>query len=198
MNASFWNERYSDTDFAYGKEPNTFLASISFQKNSKILCLAEGEGRNGVHLACQGHSVTCVDFSEEGLRKTQRLASLKNVKVETICADLDEFELGTEKWDAVVIIFGHFPEKLREKVHTKIFNSLKKGGLLVLEAYSKQQLNYDSGGPKQLEMLYDSATLKQDFCDFDSLKMEEKERNVEEGKFHNGKAAVIQVVGKKK
>jgi 2-polyprenyl-3-methyl-5-hydroxy-6-metoxy-1,4-benzoquinol methylase len=93
MNKEFWNERYGKEDFAYGRNPNDFLKNQNFNSGTKILCLAEGEGRNGVFLASQGFDVTCVDFSESGIKKINELAKANNVKIETICKDLNDFEL---------------------------------------------------------------------------------------------------------
>jgi SAM-dependent methyltransferase len=197
MEAKFWNERYAESAFAYGTAPNDFLKSVEIPANSKILCLAEGEGRNGVYLATQGNQVTCVDYSEEGIKKAQKLAAQNNVEIEGICCDLNDFDLGEEKWDAIVLIFGHFPIALREKVHRNLYKALKSGGMLILEAYSKEQLHYNSGGPKQEGMLYDEDMLKEDFSEFKRLNVQTKERVVHEGLFHNGLAAVIQVGGRK-
>jgi 2-polyprenyl-3-methyl-5-hydroxy-6-metoxy-1,4-benzoquinol methylase len=197
MEANFWNKRYAERAFAYGTEPNDFLKSIEMPANRKVLCLAEGEGRNGIFLATQGHQVTCVDYAEEGIKKAQKLANLHHVEINGICCDLNDFKLGVEEWDAVILIFGHFPNALRQKVHTRIYKSLKPGGFLVLEAYSKKQLSYNSGGPKLEEMLYDEEMLKMDFSEFKTLDIITKERSVNEGLFHNGLASVIQIVGRK-
>ena len=134
MQAEFWNERYKEEVFAYGIEANDFLRTQSFPAGSKILCLAEGEGRNGVYLAEQGHDVTCVDYSEEGIRKMTQLAEMKGVVIHPVLADLNEYEFQPNAWDGIVIIFGHLPTALREKVHGQFFKALKSGGKLVLEA----------------------------------------------------------------
>lgn len=93
MNSEFWNERYKGNEFAYGLEPNDFIKSNShlIKPNSKILCLAEGEGRNAVYLFTLGHDVTAIDFSIEGLRKTNQLANTLGVDVNTICTDLSGY-----------------------------------------------------------------------------------------------------------
>lgn len=194
MQAEFWNERYKEEVFAYGMEANDFLKEQSFPADSKILCLAEGEGRNGVFLAEQGHDVTCVDYSEEGVRKMTQLAEMKGVVIHPICADLTDFEFKENAWDGIVMIFGHLPTTLREKVHRQFFKALKPGGKLVLEAYHKSQLAYKTGGPMTESMLYSEEELKADFHDFEKLHITQLEREVQEGKFHFGKAAVIQVI----
>ena len=197
MQAEFWNERYKEEVFAYGMEANDFLQEQHFFSGSKILCLAEGEGRNGVYLAEKGHQVTCVDYSEEGVRKMTQLAEMKGVQMETICADLNDYPLGVNAWDAIVLIFGHFPAELRQKVHQQIFKALKPNGKLVLEAYHKNQLLFKTGGPMSETMLYSEEELHSDFHEFDHLKISPLEREVHEGEFHVGKAAVIQVLAQK-
>ena len=197
MENSFWNERYGGEEFAYGKEPNTFLEENSDQVGHKVLCLAEGEGRNAVFLAKQGSKVTCIDYAEEGLKKAQQLAKANDVNITTICADLSHVDLEKNEWDTMIIIFGHFPPDLRKRVHRQIYAALRSGGTLILEAYHKDQLNYKTGGPMNPDMLYSKEELEADFSEFDELEIKECIREVNEGEFHHGQAAVIQVIGRK-
>jgi SAM-dependent methyltransferase len=197
MQVEFWNERYKEEVFAYGMEANDFLQTQSFPAGSKILCLAEGEGRNGVYLAEQGHDVTCVDYSQEGVRKMAQLADIRGVELTTICADLNDYLLEKNSWDAIVIVFGHFPPELRKKVHGQIYQALKPGGKLVLESYHKSQLQFKTGGPMTDTLLYSEEELRSDFQAFENLKITQMEREVHEGAFHFGKAAVIQVLAEK-
>ena len=195
MDKDFWNQRYQEENFAYGKAANDFLQSNEFKTGSKILCLAEGEGRNGVYLAKMGHQITCIDYSESGIQKMQRLAEENNVQLETICADLAEVILEPNTWDGIVLIFGHFPEELRKYVHKQVYSALKPGGKLVMEAYHKNQLNFKTGGPMSDKLLYSEEELRSDFDAFTSIQIEMVERDVNEGQYHFGKSSVIQVIG---
>jgi hypothetical protein len=194
----FWNERYGQKEYAYGTEANDFLKSFKFHEPKKILCLAEGEGRNAVYLASQGHDVTCVDYAEMGLKKAKELATEHDVTLNLICEDLNHFDFGSEKWDVIVSIFGHFPPELRQNVHQKFFSALKINGEFILEAYTKDQLLFKTGGPQSEEMLYSENMLKKDFELFSSLKLTMLHRTIAEGLYHNGNSAVIQAYGVKK
>lgn len=197
MNSDFWNERYAGSEYAYGIEANSFLMNQYFKPNSAILCLAEGEGRNAVYLAKQGHKVTAIDYSVKGLQKTQQLAKNNGVQVDTICADLSNYNFANGVWDAVVCIFGHFPPETRKLVHSQLFSSLKPCGKFVMEAYSKEQLAYKTGGPLNTELLYSINELKKDFSDFTTIQIEQLIRTINEGKYHNGISSVIQLVAEK-
>jgi 2-polyprenyl-3-methyl-5-hydroxy-6-metoxy-1,4-benzoquinol methylase len=197
MNKEFWNDRYNEENYAYGKTANDFLQSQEFSPCSKILCLAEGEGRNGVFLAKQGHEVTCIDYSKSGIQKMQQLASENNVDIETICADLADVILESNRWDAIIIIFGHFPSHIRKSIHSQIYNALKPNGKMIIEAYHKDQLQFRTGGPMSAELLYSEEELRDDFNSFDNLRIERVVRQVNEGEFHFGQAAVVQVIGVK-
>jgi SAM-dependent methyltransferase len=197
MNNDFWNAHYSANEYAYGTEPNDFLKEQTFPSNGKILCLAEGEGRNSVYLAKQGYDVTGVDFSVAGIEKINRLAAENKVYIHTICADLANYQLEENAWDGIVLIFAHLPESVRKAVHSQVYKALKPGGKLVLEAYRLAQLEYQTGGPKSLDLLYSKELLTTDFNLFQQLSVEEKTRDVHEGKYHFGTAAVVQVVGVK-
>lgn len=193
----FWNTRYDHDEYAYGKTANDFLRSYTFQKPSKILCLAEGEGRNAVYLALEGHEVTAIDFSEVALKKARQLANEYDVNVQTICADLNEYTFEANHWDAIIAIFAHFPPEIRQKVHGQIFESLKPGGVFLLEAYQKSQLQRGTGGPNALNMLYAEEELRADLHDFSNLEIESKSRQINEGAFHNGISDVIQLIARK-
>lgn len=193
----FWNARYAEAGYAYGKTANDFLQSYTFRKPSKILCLAEGEGRNAVYLAQRGHEVTAIDFSEVALEKTRQLAHENGVSVQTICADLNDYALEANHWDAIVSIFAHFPPEIRKKVHQQIFESLKPRGVFLLEAYQKSQLQRGTGGPNALNMLYAAEEIRADFQAFSNIQIESKSRQINEGAFHNGISDVIQLIARK-
>lgn len=193
----FWNTRYAQAGYAYGKTANDFLRSYTFQKPSKTLCLAEGEGRNAVYLAQQGHEVTAIDFSEVALEKTRQLANEYGVSVQTICADLNEYTFEANHWDAIVAIFAHFPPEIRQKVHGQIFESLKQDGVFLLEAYQKSQLQRGTGGPNALNMLYADEELRADLQGFSNIEIESKSRQINEGALHNGISDVIQLIARK-
>jgi cyclopropane fatty-acyl-phospholipid synthase-like methyltransferase len=199
MDVNFWNTRFKEAEFAYGTEPNDFLKSKiqAFKPNSKILCLAEGEGRNAVFLAEHNHHVTAVDYSQEGLNKLKKLASDKNLSIETVCIDLNHYKIEENKWDAIICIFGHFPESLRKAVFKQVYSGLKKDGVFLMEAYHKDQLNYKTGGPQVSELLYSAEELQHDFSEFETISIETSIKEIEEGKYHKGTSAVIQVIAHK-
>lgn len=199
MDKNFWDTRYSDSEYAYGKEPNDFLKSKSelIKPNSKILCLAEGEGRNAVFLAELGHDVTAIDYSLEGLNKLKNFADSKKLIVHTICADLNDYKIKEGEWDAIICIFGHFPESLRIRIFKQVYKGLKKDGVFLMEAYHKDQLQYKTGGPQVAELLYSSEELGNDFSEFTTISIETTIREIKEGEFHKGTSAVIQVIANK-
>lgn len=194
-----WDQRYKEEGFAYGTAPNDFLKAeySKIPKGGKILCLAEGEGRNAVFLAKQGYSVTAVDQSVVGLEKAQDFAAENGVEITTVVADLADYDLGTEAWDGIVSIAAHVPPQLRKDLHGQVIKALKAGGVFILEGYTEQQIEAEGvGGPP--------ASQKQLFMSLDELKIElngldfvvgaEVERHISEGKYHQGKSAVVQVV----
>jgi len=195
----FWNERYEKKEYFYGTDPNHFLRSISgiFPKKSKILCLADGEGRNSVFLASLGHQVTAVDFSEEGYKKATLLAEKHQVNLNYILSDLSDFDFGLEKWDGVVSIFCHLSPELRSIIHQRVEKSLRPGGIFILESYHPKQLEFSSGGPKDIKMLYTEELLKSDFKNIQWLKLEHNLVEIFEGQGHHGLSCVLDGVARK-
>ncbi len=192
-----WNEKYSDPRFIYGSAPNDFLKqSVHHLKpRGKILCIAEGEGRNAVWLAELGFKVTAVDASEVGLDKGQTLAKSKGVRVDWIHADLQHYNPGQQAWDGVVAIFAHLPPELRSQVHADCVESLKAGGVLLLEAYTPEQLRFRTGGPSNPDWLMTPEMLEQELRGLTFERLQKVERQIIEGIGHTGTGSVVQVIG---
>lgn len=192
-----WNERYSEPGFAYGTEPNDFLVATApmLQPESEVLCLAEGEGRNAVYLASLGHRVTAVDSSSVGLEKAYLLARKQGVTIRTVEADLGDFIINPGSFQAIVSIFCHLPPVVQSSLHQRIYEGLTPGGIFILEGYSKRQINYDTGGPRKIEMLMDLEELKRELQALDLNHAIETERDIREGSYHLGTGAVVQIIG---
>ena len=193
-----WDQRYSSKNYAYGSRPNDFLVSmIDKLPTGKILCLAEGEGRNAVWLAEQGNEVTAVDASEVGLQKAQELAKTRGVKINTVHANLTGYDIGSQQWDAIISIFCHLPAKLQQSVHRRCVEGLRVEGMMLLEAYTPLQLKYKTGGPPTADMMMDVKSLSAELISLEFLHLQEQVREIHEGKFHNGTGAVVQVLARK-
>lgn len=190
-----WDERYDTDDYVYGIHPNKFLVSIADKiPVGKTLCLAEGEGRNAVYLASLGHDVVAVDSSAVGLKKAKRLAQQKGVEIETVVQNLEELDIQPNSWDAIVSIFCHLPEASRKALHTKVQAGLRSGGMYVLEGFTPDQLKFKTGGPPSPERLFHLQDLAEELDGLEYEHATEIERDVLEGLFHTGRAAVVQVI----
>lgn len=195
--ASMWNERYGGPGYAYGTAPNDFLAAVAAEiPLGRVLALADGEGRNGVHLATLGHVVTSVDASSVGLGKARALAGARGVPLETIVADLAEFEIQPGAWEGIVSIFCHLPPALRRRVHAQVVRGLAPGGLFILEAYTPDQLRHGTGGPSDAQLMPTLALLREELAGLELIHAVEMERDVHEGAFHDGRSAVVQLIGR--
>lgn len=194
-----WDERYASDEFVFGTEPNDFLKSVAetIPAQSRVLCLADGEGRNGVYLASLGHQVTAIDQSATGLNKAQELAKTRGVDIITVVADLAEYALGVNNWDCIVSIFFHMPMVLRDRIYPRIIEALAPEGLLILESYTPEQLNFGTGGPPVAELMLTPDELKRHFNELEILHLRQLEREVIEGSGHTGRASVVQLKAKK-
>ena len=196
---TFWDQRYGQTEYVYGKKPNDFLKSVVHEiPKGRVLCLADGEGRNGVFLAVQGCNVTSVDHSSVGLHKALNLAAEHGVVLETVVVDLAEFTIQPNHWDGIVSIFCHLPPVVRGYIHQQVVSGLKVGGVFVLEAYTPQQLQYQTGGPPTAELTMELQTLQQELSGLEFKHGVELEREIQEGFLHQGRSAVVQLLGFKK
>ena len=194
-----WDQRYAEQGFAYGSEPNDFLVEQAgrIRPGGKVLCLAEGEGRNAVWLAGRGFEVTAIDQSAVGLAKAAKLAAERGVQVKWVQGDLAVFSLEPGAWDGIVSIWAHTPPSIRVPLHRRVVEGLRPGGVLVLESYAPAQIALGTGGPKEPALLMTEAGLRAELSGLDFAVAVEREREVREGKYHQGRSAVVQVVAVK-
>ncbi len=194
-----WEARYSQPDYVYGTDPNDFLRSQvhHLPPGGEVLCVAEGEGRNSVFLARQGFRVTSFDLTEAGAAKTRRLAAEHGVEVDAHVADAAHFPIGEQRWDAVVSIFAHMPPPVRADLHRRVAVGLRPGGVLVLEAYTPDQIGRGTGGPPTAEMTMSLDVLRAELPGLHELHAAELVRPVVEGPGHTGDGAVVQFVARK-
>lgn len=193
-----WEQRYGVAAYVYGTEPNEFLrAHATALPAGPVLCLAEGEGRNSVFLAAAGREVHSVDLAEAGVAKTLQLASERGVQVNAVVGDLADHDLGSERWAAVVSIFAHMPPPIRRSLHARVVTALAPGGMLLLEAYTPDQLGRGTGGPAVAEMMMTLAGLRDELAGLEFVHGQELVRDVIEGEGHTGPGAVVQVLARK-
>lgn len=196
----FWNARYSPEEYLFGTHPNAFLAREihRLDPGSKILAIADGEGRNSVFLAQHGHHVVATDISERALDKACRLAQRRGVDIDYRLVDLASWDWPQEEFDAVVGIFIQFAgPDLRASLFRSIARTLKPGGLLLLEGYREEQLDYGTGGPPNIENLYTERMLREAFSDWTIEHLVSCDLEIEEGKGHAGMSALIDLVARK-
>lgn len=199
-----WDDRYKSEEFAYGEEPNNYLKEQLEKLNpSTILFPAEGEGRNAVFAAKLGWKVSAFDISEEGRNKALKLAEANNISIDYQVGELETLDFHEEQFDAVALIYAHFPAEIKSEVHQRLDALLRKNGIIIFEAFSKKHLEYVTqnekvGGPKDIESLFSIEEIKTDFTNYEIIELEEKEIELSEGLFHNGTGSVIRFVGRKK
>jgi len=198
-----WNERYSKEEFAFGEEPNEYLKEqLEKLPAGKILFPAEGEGRNAVFAANLGWDSYAFDISSEGKNKALRLAEANQVKIDYQVGELQTLNYTPEQFDAIALIYAHFPADIKSSLHKMLDKLLRKGGVVIFEAFSKKHLEYVTknekvGGPKDIGSLFSIEEIKSDFANYDVIALEEKVIELNEGLFHNGTGSVIRFAGRK-
>ena len=199
-----WNERFTGAGYHFGTEPNAFLASqITRLKEAasggaSALCVADGEGRNGVWLAQQGLSVTSFDFSPVAVAKARELARERGVKIDCRCCELADWDWDAARYDVIAGIFVQFATPPgRARMFAGMCRALNPGGLLLLQGYRPEQIAYGTGGPSRPEQLYTSKLLKQAFGALDILELREHDDEIGEGTAHVGMSALIDLVARR-
>jgi SAM-dependent methyltransferase len=198
--ANIWNKRFEGEGYVFGTEPNAYLRehAVHWGPDGRVLCVADGEGRNSVWLAAQGFRLFAFDISEVGVAKARKLAAATGVSVEYSVADCDSWPWPTETYDGVAAIFVQFADPtMRERLFANIIRSLKVGGILVLQGYSPKQLEYKTGGPSVLSHLYTEELLRTAFASTEILELRAYDADLTEGTRHRGQSALIGMVARR-
>jgi hypothetical protein len=195
---NFWDTRYAGEEFVYGKEPNVFFAlQLALLDPGTLLLPGEGEGRNAVHAALAGWKVEAFDQSKVAAEKALSYASDMGVHLDYRVSGIEESSMLPEAYDAVGLIYVHAPPPLRKRLHSRVVQSLKPGGTVILEAFHVSQLGNDTGGPKIPDLLFTEEIIRTDFSGLEINKLEQVCVHLDEGAFHQGEAEIIQFLGRK-
>ena len=195
-----WDKRYDTETYVYGTEPSRFLKlNTEFLTGADtVLAVADGEGRNSVFLAEQGLNVTAMDSSSVGLEKARRLAQERGVQVDFQLADLKGYDWDGAQYDVVAAIFIQFADPaFRAEIFDGMERVLKPGGMLMLHGYTPKQIEYGTGGPPVPELLYTRDMLADRFSDWEVIRLEEYEAELQEGPGHSGRSALIDLIAKR-
>lgn len=198
MSSTMWDQRYAAEEYVYGTSPNQFFSKeLDKLETGKLLLPAEGEGRNAVYAASMGWNVTAFDTSFEGRKKALRLATQRGVQIHYQLAGYNNVLLPEGHFDCVAMVYAHAAASDRTQRHRRMLSFLKEGGTFILEAFSKEQIQNQTGGPKNIDMLFSEEELMLDFQELTNLKIWKEEIDLQEGPFHSGKANVIRLTGMK-
>lgn len=199
-----WNERYRNEAYAFGETPNLYLKEqLEKLTPGAILFPAEGDGRNSVFAAACGWEAHAFDISKEGRDKAHKLAKKNNVTIDYQVGELPVLDYQDNQFDAIALIYAHFPAEIKSRYHKMLNRFLRKDGVVIFEAFSKKHLDYNSknpqvGGPRDLASLFSVEELKSDFSNFEIVELVETEIELNEGLYHVGKASVVRFAGKRK
>lgn len=187
----FWDEKFSQEGYIYGEQPNKYFKSvIDSLEPGKLLLPGEGEGRNAVYAAKKGWDVHAFDLSEVGKKKAMYLAKKQGAEINYEISSVNDFDTD-EKYDLIFLCFLHLLENERIYFHNKLPDFLKNDGIVSMQMFTKEQINRETGGPKNLEMLYEEEMLERDFSGLKILENEHKVEVLDEGPYHSGEADVI-------
>lgn len=198
--AARWNQRYTETGMLFGEQPNAWLRAhgTALPPAGRVLCVADGDGRNSVWLAKQGHRVDAFDISPVGVEKARRHAAANGVKVEFAVADGDALAWPEALYDGIAAIFIQYADPApRARLFANFVRALKPGGVLLLLGYTPKQLVYRTGGPGVADNLYTEALLRESFAALQITELTEYEDELAEGTAHVGRSALIGLVARK-
>ncbi|WP_347861999.1 class I SAM-dependent methyltransferase [Salimicrobium sp. PL1-032A] len=194
-----WDQRFNENEYIYGKDVNEFIKNNYdyIAEGGHIACFAEGEGRNAVFLAKEGHPITAYDQSQVGIDKMKRLAEENSVFVEGHCMDLTKEPVQKDTFDGAVMVFGHVDKEDQQFLMENIRDSVKSGGTILIEVYSEDQIAYKTGGPPETDAMYRPQDILNWFDQDKILHFYYGEADRVEGTKHTGLGHVIQIIAVK-
>lgn len=198
---AMWDRRYAGADgFLFGREPNEWLVRQAnrLPPGADILCVADGEGRNSTWLAARGHQVTAFDISPVAVEKLQAFASERAVAVQASVSSVSDWPWQEENHDVVVAVFVQFADPdLRSWLFKQMAQSLRPGGLLLIEGYGLRQMDYRTGGPGIAEHLYTLPLLESAFDGWQRLDARDEDATISEGSAHVGQSHLVSLLVRK-
>ena len=192
-----WNTRFDTPDYVFGTRPSGFLTAHAgmIPPGARTLCIADGEGRNSVWLARQGCDVTAFDISPNAIAKAERLARQAEVAPRFVVSTIEDWNWDAPGYDLVVAIFFQF---LSPAERTEVFAGLRRallpGGRLMLHGYTPKQVEYGTGGPGNPANMYTEDMLREAFSDLRILRLDGYEKELDEGRGHSGRSALIDLI----
>ncbi len=197
---SHWDQRFSRPGLLFGEQPNRFLEreAARLAPGSRVLSVADGEGRNALYLASLGHRVCAFDISPVAVAKARELGAQRRLQVDWHTSSVDDWDWARSRWDAVVAVFVQFADPaMRRRMFEGMWESLEPGGLLLVQGYTPRQLEFRTGGPGKVEHLYTSSLLRELLPRAEWLLLREYEDELSEGSAHVGHSALLDGVARK-
>ena len=143
LEAARWNRILTSPTPAFNTKPNAFLVDmIRGLRPGAALDVGMGQGRNAVYLAQQGWTVTGFDPADQAVAAAQKEAARLGVTLTALVQRDDQFEFKKNAWDLVVLSYVG----AREYVD-RVFDTLKPGGLVVIEAFHRDATKSGPIGP---------------------------------------------------
>jgi len=194
-----WNTRFAVDDYVFGRTASQFVVRMEpkLARKSRVLCVADGEGRNSVYLAQRGHDVSANDFSANAIAKAKKLAMEAGVVISHARVDLETWEWPKQAYDAAFAVFFQFAQPAaRDRIFTELKRTVVPGGRIFLHGYTLKQLEYRTGGPPDAERLYTEDLLKDAFADCTIEVLASYEAELQEGAGHSGRSALVDLVAR--
>jgi len=132
-----------------------------------------------------------------GLARAEQLALERGVRLRTEVADLRDYAIAPGAWAGIVSVWVQVPREIRAPMHARCAAGLAPGGVVVIEAYTPEQMGRGTGGPDDPTRFPTLADLRAELAGLEFEIAREIERDIHEGAYHHGRSAVVQVVARK-
>lgn len=192
--SSFWDERFSQEEFAFGREPNEFFKQyLDGESVGRVLFPGEGEGRHAVYAVTKGWETEAIDFSEEARKKALAFADELDIELNYKLENIATFQPDS-LYDLIAFVFIHPSPSVRKTLFRRYLSFLKPEGKLLMEVFSERQFTLDTGGPSLREFLYTREELEEIFRGAHIYSLTEQEIELKAGPFPGARAFTLQIL----
>jgi ubiquinone/menaquinone biosynthesis C-methylase UbiE len=204
-----WDKIYKEETFhpLYLRESKFAKECIKYlPKNSKILELGCGLGKDAIFFAKRGHFVVALDFSKEAIKKAKENAKKQKIKnIVFINRDIGKkFNFRDLSFDVVYanLSLHYFTEEITEKIFGEIARVLKKKGLFCAQCRSIKDPLYGKGELVEKNIYILNGHLRHFFCKKElkeklKKKFKIKKLQTEKIKFKNEIWMFVKVIAEK-
>ncbi|MBQ3210018.1 MAG: methyltransferase domain-containing protein [Oscillospiraceae bacterium] len=179
LKKTLYQAAYLSDDYYWGLQPNDLcyevLRLVPPGKDTKLLEIGCGEGKDAFFFARNGYNVTAFDIAQSGINKLQRLAEMYHLHINAFRADMLSYRL-QEEYDVIYSsrALHHIKPELRKEIFENYKQHTKLNGINAMNVYLRKPFIEPPPEQDDFAYLWESGELLMKYSDWRIKLIEEK------------------------